>query len=119
MRRLADDGLDMMGMVPEHISLFSREELERMFAAAGFRMEERFSANLGHFFFFPKDYLLLLKNHAGHRGLYWLAVVWNRISKITPFYPWPFQILRLALTRAFGRQAFGTAYFYDLRKIPV
>jgi ubiquinone/menaquinone biosynthesis C-methylase UbiE len=116
MRRLADDGLDMMEMVPEHISLFPREALERMFADAGFSVRERFSANLGHFFFFPKDYVLLLRGRAGHRATYALAWAWNRLSKLAPFYPRPFELLRLLLTRAFGRRAYGTSYFYELAK---
>lgn len=116
MAGLARSGADMMLQVPEHISLFPREALERMFAEAGFRVVERFSANVWHFFFFPKDYVLLLKGREEFRGIYRLASVWNRISKVFPFYPWPFQILRLLLTRLHGRSHFGTSYFYDLEK---
>jgi SAM-dependent methyltransferase len=113
---LARAGADMVSVVPEHISLFPREELEEMFARAGLQVRERFSANVGHFFFFPKDYVLLLKGRKDHRGIYALAWLWNRISKIFPFYPWPFQFLRLGMTYLWGRQAYGTGYFYRLEK---
>jgi len=116
MAKLARGGADMAKVVPEHISLFPREELERMFEDAGFEIRERFSANVWHFLFFPKDYVLLLKGRSDFRPTYFLAVIWNRISKILPFYPWPFQALRLALTYLIGREAFGSAYFYHLRK---
>ena len=116
MARLSRAGADMVSVVPEHISLFPREELEGMFERAGFQVRERFSANVGHFFFFPKDYVLLLKGRKDHRGYYAMAWIWNRISKLFPFYPWPFQVLRLGMTYLWGRQAYGTAYFYWLQK---
>ncbi len=116
--RLAARGFDMAKVVPEHISLFPKEELERMFAAAGFRVEERYSANVWHFLFFPKDYLLLLSGKpSAPAGILFLAKVWNRLSKITPFYPWPFQALRLVVTQLFGRKALGSSYFYRLTRI--
>jgi ubiquinone/menaquinone biosynthesis C-methylase UbiE len=114
---LAKQGMDMMAAVPEHISLFSKETLEEMFENAGFEMVERYSANVLHFLFYPKDYVLLLKDKKKGRGIYYVAWVWNKISKITPFYPWPFHLLRLWLTLLLGRKAFGTSYFYYLRKI--
>jgi ubiquinone/menaquinone biosynthesis C-methylase UbiE len=116
MAKLAKDGADMMGAVPEHISLFSREKLEAMFKDAGFEILERYSANVWHFFFFPKDYVLLLKGNKNHRFVFGAAWVWNRISKILPFYPWPFQILRLFVTHLFGKNSYGTSYFYLLHK---
>ncbi|MBS1962146.1 MAG: class I SAM-dependent methyltransferase [Bdellovibrionales bacterium] len=117
MARLARDGYDMVRAVPEHISLFPREKLETWFTAAGFAIEDRVSANVGHFFFFPKDYVLLLKKAGRTRTpVYVAAWIWNRLSKLTPFYPLPFERLRLAMTRAFGREASGTAYFYRLRR---
>lgn len=112
--RLARRGANMMDAVPEHISLFPREALEAMFAEAGFEVRERFSANVWHFFFFPKDYVLLLKDHAEFKAWYRLASVWNRLTKISPFYPWPFQFLRLTLTLVFGKHAYGSSYFYHL-----
>ncbi|MGE0615020.1 MAG: class I SAM-dependent methyltransferase [Bacteriovoracia bacterium] len=116
MARLARSGADMMTVVPEHISLFPRERLEELFGAAGFTMLERVSANVGHFFFFPKDYVMLLRGRAGFTGWKMLASFWNRLSKLTPFYPKPLDTLRLALTLMFGRRAYGTSYFYYLRK---
>ena len=118
MARLAREGLDMTAAVTEHISLVPREQLEKWFVAAGFEIRERFSANVCHFLFFPKDYVLLLNRggRAQHRVLYWTAWVWDRVSKVTPFYPWPFQILRTALTHLLGRRAFGTSYFYELKR---
>lgn len=112
--KLAARGANMVDVVPEHISLFSREKLEAMFSEAGFEIKERYSANVGHFFFFPKDYVMLLKGRAGFAFWYRLASVWNRISKVFPFYPWPFQFLRLAATRIFGQSAYGSSYFYHL-----
>lgn len=118
MARLARrTGVDLLAAVPEHISLFPREELERMFKDAGFEILHRASANVWHFFFFPKDYVLLLRGRSEARGLYALAWVWNRLSKLFPFYPWPFQALRLAVTRAFGGNAWGSGYFYRLRRL--
>jgi hypothetical protein len=116
MARLARQGVDMMSVVPEHISLFSKETLEEMFKAADLEVVERYSANVFHFLFFPKDYVLLLNGKLKGRSLYYLAWVWNKISKVFPFYPWPFHLLRLVFTRYFGRKAFGTSYFYYLRK---
>lgn len=116
MARLASRGADLCAVVPEHVSLHSREELEVFFEAAGFRIEERKSANVGHFFFFPKDYVLVLEKLKTHRALYGFAWAWNRLSKLTPFYPWPFQAIRLMLTDVFGSGDFGTAYFYSLVK---
>jgi ubiquinone/menaquinone biosynthesis C-methylase UbiE len=113
--RLARDGYDMSTAVDEHISLFPREKLESLFLEAGFEISERYSANVGHFFFFPKDYVLLLKNAAQRRGIRRLALVWNRISKILPFYPWPFQLIRLAATYIWGGAAYGSGYFYLLK----
>lgn len=117
MARLAARGADMMQAVPEHISLLPREKLEEHFHEAGFQVLERFSANVLHFFFFPKDYVLLLGNRRELApGWYRLAVIWNRISKITPFYPRPFEALRLVLTYLLGRRSSGTSYFYHLRR---
>ncbi len=116
MARLAREGVDMMLAVPEHISLLPREQLEAHFAESGLELVERFSANVGHFFFFPKDYWLLLRDRPGYRGLARAARAWDRVSKVLPFYPWPFQWLRGWATRVFGPEAFGTSYFYLLRK---
>lgn len=117
MARLAARGADMMQAVPEHISLLPRETLEEIFAGAGFEVRERFSANVMHFLFFPKDYVLLLRNRREVApNWYRLALLWNRVSKITPFYPWPFQALRLLLTLALGGRSHGTSYFYHLEK---
>ncbi|MEO7165387.1 MAG: methyltransferase domain-containing protein, partial [Bdellovibrionia bacterium] len=113
--RLARDGYDMCTSVAEHISLFPRETLERMFHEAGFDISERYSANVGHFFFFPKDYVLLLRNAAQRRGTRRLAIFWNRLSRVFPFYPWPFQLLRLAATYIWGGAAYGSGYFYLLK----
>jgi ubiquinone/menaquinone biosynthesis C-methylase UbiE len=115
MARLAKSGYDMTTAVPEHISLFPREDLEGMFEAADFEVLERYSANVGHFFFFPKDYVTLLKGK-NQKGIYWVAKIWDRVSKVLPFYPWPFQFLRLIATYLVGKKAYGTAYFYHLRK---
>ncbi len=114
--RLAARGADVVAAVPEHISLFPREELERMFVAAGFRVEERFSANVWHFFFFPKDYILLLKGRPEFRGWYHFARVWNVCTKLVPFYPKPFHMLRILVTHLLGRRHKGTAYYYRLVK---
>jgi ubiquinone/menaquinone biosynthesis C-methylase UbiE len=117
---LARAGRDMTTVVPEHISLLPREELERRFTEAGLESVERFSANVGHWFFFPKDYWTLLRDQppadGSQRLLYFASRVWDRILKISPFYPWPPQLLRLVLTRFFGRSAHGTSYFYHLKK---
>jgi ubiquinone/menaquinone biosynthesis C-methylase UbiE len=119
MAQLAKAGWDMATVVPEHISLFSREMLEEMFKKQGFKIESRYSANVWHFFFFPKDYVLLLNQDAVQKRtwIYRLAWMWNRLSKIMPFYPWPFQTLRLVATYLFGKKAYGTSYFYHLIKI--
>lgn len=114
--RLARRGADMVAAVPEHISLFPKETLEQMFDASGLGMKERFSANVWHFFFFPKDYVLILQNKTGFGGWKFLSGFWNRLSKITPFYPRPFHALRLLLTLLFGRRAGGTSYFYHLTR---
>ncbi len=116
MAQLARAGADMMAAVPEHISLFPKETLEEMFSAEGFEVKERFSANVMHFLFFPKDYVLMLKGKTDFRGLYYIAWIWNRISKVMPFYPWPFHLLRLGVTRLWGEKAYGTSYFYFLVK---
>jgi ubiquinone/menaquinone biosynthesis C-methylase UbiE len=116
MARLARAGADMTAAVPEHISLFPREKLEEWFAAAGFEVLERASANVGHFAFFPKDYVLLLAKHPGHGALLAFARFWNRVTKLLPFYPLPVELARLALTRLFGANAYGTSYFYELTK---
>ena len=92
----------MGASVPEHISLYPRDTLESLFNQAGFKVSERFSANVGHFFYFPKDYILLLRNTPKKRGLFLFATAWNRLSKISPFYPWPFQALRLMATYLWG-----------------
>jgi ubiquinone/menaquinone biosynthesis C-methylase UbiE len=117
---LARKGIDMTLVVPEHISLLPREELERRFEKSGLEIVERFSANVGHWFFFPKDYWTLLQGHPrsgiGPRLLYIASRVWDRVLKISPFYPWPPQFLRLAATWTFGRSAYGTSYFYHLKK---
>jgi len=117
MARLARNGLDMCAAVPEHISLFPREKLESMFAQAGFTVEERYSANLLHWWFFPKDYVLMFERAGRKCPVYWASWIWNRVSKLIPFYPQPLEFLRLLLIRAFGKSAFGTGYFYFLRKI--
>jgi len=114
--RLAREGLDLAASVPEHISLHPREALEKMFGEAGFEFIERYSANVAHFFFFPKDYVLILERHGRKGPLLWLARAWNRLTKVTPFYPWPFQALRLAATYLFGGRAYGTGYFYLLTR---
>ena len=106
---------DLCAAVPEHVSLFPRETLERMFDEAGLEVEERYSANVWHFLFFPKDYVLALRGKTRARGWYALAWSWNRISRLFPFYPAPFNLLRLAVTRLLGARAHGTAYFYRLR----
>ena len=116
MARLAKKGIDMCEAVPEHISLFPKEVLEKMFADAGFEVVERKSANVLHWFFFPKDYLLLFKRFKKKPFLYYLSVVWNAILKVSPFYPVPADFMRLTLTRLFGDSAYGTSYFYLLRK---
>ena len=114
--RLAARGADVIAGVPEHISLFSREKLEELFRAAGFELVERFSSNVWHFFFFPKDYVLLLKNRKEFSGWYAVARAWNRLSKLVPFYPAPFHWLRIAVTHLLGRSHKGTSYYYHLRK---
>ncbi|OFZ55028.1 MAG: hypothetical protein A2428_09850 [Bdellovibrionales bacterium RIFOXYC1_FULL_54_43] len=119
--RLAAEGFDMTDAVPEHVSLFPREKLEQFFTEAGFDVLERYSANVGHFLFFPKDYVLMFRRSQGGmsasiRKWKLFASLWNALSRIAPFYPWPFQVLRLGLTHLFGRQAYGTGYFYHLRK---
>jgi len=117
MAKLAKDGMDMCAAVPEHISLFPKETLEKMFSEAGFAMVERKSANLLHWFFYPKDYVLLFQR-SGHRSfLYYMSFVWNKILKITPFYPVPVELFRLFLTQCFGGKAYGTGYFYLLKKV--
>jgi len=116
MARLAKKGLDMCEAVPEHISLFPKEHLEEMFADAGFEIVERKSANVLHWFFFPKDYVLLYRKFHKKSFLYYLSVIWNAILKVSPFYPVPADLMRLWLTRLFGDSAYGTSYFYLLRK---
>jgi ubiquinone/menaquinone biosynthesis C-methylase UbiE len=117
MARLAKNGLDMCEAVPEHISLFPREELEKMFKNAGLEVVERKSANVFHWFFFPKDYVLLYQKFGKKPLLYYVSVVWNAVLKILPFYPVPIDTARLFLTRLLGSAAYGTSYFYLLRKI--
>lgn len=118
MARLAQLGkeYDMTLVVPEHISLVSREIMEDQMERQGFRILDRYSANLGHFFFFPKDYVMLLRGKAKARFWFVVARVWNRLSKLIPFYPQPLEWLRLRMTKAKGREAFGTSYFYLLQK---
>jgi 2-polyprenyl-3-methyl-5-hydroxy-6-metoxy-1,4-benzoquinol methylase len=118
MARLARIGkeYDMTLVVPEHISLIPREKLEEQMERQGFRILDRYSANLAHFFFFPKDYVMLLRGKTKARFWFALAWVWNRLAKLVPFYPQPLEWLRLQLTKARGREAFGTSYFYLLRK---
>lgn len=114
--RLARRGLDMCEAVPEHISLFPRETLEKMFQNAGFEICDQRSANIFHWFFFPKDYVLLFEKFEKNGPMAWLSKIWNRISKLLPFYPIPQEALRLFLTLLFGKNAYGTSYFYYLRK---
>jgi ubiquinone/menaquinone biosynthesis C-methylase UbiE len=116
MSKLARAGADMMLAVPEHISLFPKEVLEEMFRNAGFQVKERFSSNVCHFFFFPKDYVTLLRGKPEFKMWFRIAWLWDRISKLSPFYPWPFQVLRLCLTYLFGKKAYGTSYYYHLEK---
>jgi SAM-dependent methyltransferase len=116
MKRLADQGYDMVRVVPEHISLFPKETLEAWIHQAGFEILERYSANVWHFFFFPKDYALLLKDSKDKfQGVRRVALIWDRLSKIFPFFPIPFHALRLIATRLLGRDALGTSYFYLLK----
>jgi ubiquinone/menaquinone biosynthesis C-methylase UbiE len=117
MARLAREGMDMISGVPEHISLFPRDVLEAHFREAGFEVEVRYSANVLHWFFFPKDYLLLFRR-LRRRSTFWygMSLVWNKMIKIVPFYPIPLEMLRLGLTRVFGKSALGTSYFYQLRR---
>ena len=116
MAQLSRQGFDMVSMVPEHISLFPKEKLEAWFRSAGFEILDRVSANVGHWFFFPKDYVTLLKNQPTQRKVYLRSLIWSKISKILPFYPIPHEFFRLVLTYFFGRSDLGTAYFYLLRK---
>jgi ubiquinone/menaquinone biosynthesis C-methylase UbiE len=116
MARLAREGLDMTEAVPEHISMFPREQLEEWFVGAGFKIIERYSANVFHFFFFPRDYVKLLKGKKKHRLLLCTAWLTDRLSKIIPFYPKPLHILHIICTRLFGKRAYGTGYYYYLMK---
>ena len=116
MARLARDGMDMSEAVPEHISLFPKEQLEVWFQTAGFEVVERISANAGHWFFFPKDYAILLAKHGKRPMLLAVSRIWNVITKLTPFYSWTFEIVRLGMTLLTGRSAPGSGYFYYLRK---
>lgn len=118
MGKLYQGGIDMIGSVPEHISLFPREMLEKFFAETSFVIENRYSANVCHFLFFPKDYVQALENQPRFRRLYRLARIWSFCSKLIPFYPKPLHLLKNILTLCFGQQAYGTGYFYLLKKFP-
>lgn len=119
MARLYRAGIDMIGSVPEHISLWTREALEAEFASAGLVVEDRYSASVLHFPLSPKEYLAALKANPDKRVPFWIkpaAHLLHFLQKLTPFYPRPQQWLRSWLIRAYGREAYGCNYFYLLRK---
>lgn len=116
MGKLAKSGIDMIGSVPEHISLFPREQLEEMFSESGFAVQDRISGNVFHFLFNPKEFYTALQDAQKYQGLKYLAYVLDRVNKIIPFFPKPQHLLRIFLTRILGRRAYGCNYFYLLRK---
>lgn len=117
-RLCAQTGVDLFGGVPEHISMHPREDLERFFDAAGFEVVERYSGNVMHALFFPKHYVELYARAGRSWSVFAVAFrVWNRLSRILPFYPMPIELLRLALTALLGSKAYGTSYFYRLKKM--
>lgn len=118
MAQLYRHGIDMIGSVPEHISLWPREKLEAAFEAVGFRLLDRYSASVFHFPLSPKEYLTAIRDNPG-KAPRWIgacARVLSLLNKLTPFYPKPQQVLRNALIRAWGRKAYGCNYFYLLER---
>lgn len=106
----------MTEAVPEHISLYPREQLETWFTATGFEIVERYSANVCHFFFFAKDYVKLRQGKKQYRAITALAWLIDRTCKLLPFYPKPLHALLIILTLLFGKKAYGTGYYYYLKK---
>lgn len=118
MAKLNKFGVDLIGSVPEHISLLPRETLEHYFENAGFEIEERYSASVWHFFLSPKDYIAALKDKnipGTGKYLFWARVI-GFFHKLTPFYPKPQHIARTLVMRLLGKDAYGCNYFYLLKK---
>lgn len=117
MARLSREGLDMIGSIPGHISLFTREDLERMFFDAGFEVLERYNGGYGYAFFHPSNIVSYLKSHGQQkRSLYLILKIWDRFLKLIPFYPKPIEVIRIFATLLFGRNSYSCNYFYLLRK---
>lgn len=116
MGKLAHNGIDMIGSVEEHISLFPKEDLEGFFAANDFNLIRRYSGNVFHFLFNPKEFYTVLSKERRFPFLRTMAYILDRLNKIIPFYPKPQHILRIFLTKLLGRSAYGCNYFYLLQK---
>lgn len=101
-----------------HISLYPREELEPMFAEAGFVIRKRVAYNAWKGFFDPSALTLLLSKTPGdYRPATRLSLkAWAKVRKLVPFYPFSVDYLYMLMGKVVGSSAHSDCYFYLLEK---
>ncbi|RZA08299.1 MAG: SAM-dependent methyltransferase [Proteobacteria bacterium] len=103
-----------------HISLYPREELEPMFAEAGFTFHRRVAYNAWKPVFDPSALKLLLsKSPASYRPVArFFLNLWSRVRKVVPFYPLSVDYAYMLMGKSRGTDAYSDCYYYLLEKKP-